>query len=240
MIAGIGVQGVMALLRSGRLRILCESVAIGQTAQSAMLRKAGAVLPTGYYSFVAIRGNNRDLYIHNCLQEFHKADAALKDIIKLKRQAVDAIEPWRENAGNQAVVQLRMDLRSNSPVVRAAMNLTPSRRVWHYGPTFSFGSSARRGRRTGFSCRLQSDSNWIRRDGGPQNDRTWPARPRGAESARRGNEGPRGHLGILGPRMSPVRGPSRVPALRVFVRVSGRGALSALLKLLACRSLFLL
>jgi hypothetical protein len=123
LIAAFGTQGVAALLKSGRLRVHCQSVTIGQSGQTTMLRTKGGVLPLGSYSFIAIRGHDREQYIHNCLQELHKANAGQKEIIKLKRQVVDALVPWPEDAGNQAVVQLGTDLRSNSSVVHAAMSL---------------------------------------------------------------------------------------------------------------------
>ena len=126
LIGAFGTEGVTALLKSGRLRVHCQCVTIGQTGQTGILesRAKKGVLPLGHYSFSTVRAADTREYVHGCLQELHKTKAGQKDIIKLKREVVDALVPWAEDAGREAVCQLETDLRSNSEIVRAAMILT--------------------------------------------------------------------------------------------------------------------
>ncbi|MCE5310894.1 MAG: hypothetical protein LLG20_24900 [Acidobacteriales bacterium] len=125
LIAAFGIEGMTALLKSGRLRIHCQAVSIGQTGQAGILeaRALRGTLPLGSYSFSVIRIADTRQYLHTCLQELHKTRASLKEIIKLKREVVDALVPWPNDAGKQAVSQLTMDLRANSPIVSSAVEL---------------------------------------------------------------------------------------------------------------------
>lgn len=90
-----GVEGLSALLKSGRLKIHCQSTTIAQTGQSTLfeMRARRGTLPLGSYPFAAIRAGDREKYIHKCLQELHRTDDHLKDVIRLKREAVKALVP---------------------------------------------------------------------------------------------------------------------------------------------------
>ena len=125
LMVSFGVEGLSALLRSGRLKILCQATTIGQGGQTSLLesRIKRGLLPLGSYSFIAIRSAKHDEYIHNCLQAVHKIDYSLKILIRLKRDVVNALLPISNDSGEGAVKQLELDIRGCSPILASAITM---------------------------------------------------------------------------------------------------------------------
>lgn len=120
-----GFEGVMTLLRSPDVSLVCDAQTTGQVGQTAILKSAmqrGGPLPLGSYRFVQVTMADRADYLHRALQSVHDATGLTKrQIQKLKRELAKKAIEYPQMAGQVAVDQLYRDLRERSPMVVASL-----------------------------------------------------------------------------------------------------------------------
>lgn len=126
LIQKFGYDGMKELLTSGRLRIHCDALTVGQTGQTDALesRARKGVLPLGSYSFAAIRIADRREYIHQNLQEINDAPGLRgKQAQQLRKLVAGRLITPPENAGQQMMAQLERDLEANVPLLKTSIAL---------------------------------------------------------------------------------------------------------------------
>jgi hypothetical protein len=121
----IGYDQTCALLRSGCVRILCDSTGIGQIGQSDILlqHRPMGILPPGSFAFARVHqspeiaiGRGEELISRSKLIGLRKVDK-LVDLIHERMVEVP------DSFGNAALEQLQTDLARNDPVIRSAVLL---------------------------------------------------------------------------------------------------------------------
>lgn len=124
LVAAFGADGLLELLDSGAVRIVCDVMTAGQIGQTAGLRATvnrGAPLPLGSYHLTSVGIGDRGAYLHGALQEVHKADISFKAAKRLKAALVPRLLEYPASAGQAGVVDARLELRQHHPVVWRAI-----------------------------------------------------------------------------------------------------------------------
>lgn len=119
----LGLPGLLTLLRSGTVRVLCHTLTMAQTGQSSIGGRK-TPLPNGSYSFRAVTQADRRYFLHRCFQNVTPGDTlTYKETKRLKREIanrlvepVDAVQQEMDN-------QFLSDLRCSAPHFRTALSL---------------------------------------------------------------------------------------------------------------------
>jgi hypothetical protein len=95
LVSVFGFRGLMTLIESGVLRVICDAMTTGQIGQLdglELTRSRGGPLPPRAYHLAAIGiardGADGERFVHEVLQEVHKAPLSLKEAIRLKKELV--------------------------------------------------------------------------------------------------------------------------------------------------------
>jgi len=128
LIAVFGVQGFLKLLESGAVRIVCDAMTAGQVGQTATLKSTtdrGGPLPLGSYRIVSVgiptEGAGRESYVHNALQEVHKAAISFKEAKKVKLFLASRLLTYSSDAANAGIADTKAELLQKHPVVWEAI-----------------------------------------------------------------------------------------------------------------------
>jgi hypothetical protein len=121
-----GFDGIKELLTSGRLRIHCDALTVGQTGQTLALesRARKGLLPLGSYSFSVVRIADRKEYIHQNLQPINDSPTLKgKQAQKLRKVVAGSLVTPPESAGKQTMAQLERDLENNVPLLKTSVSI---------------------------------------------------------------------------------------------------------------------
>jgi hypothetical protein len=122
-----GYDGVKALLESGRVQLLCQSMFTANIGQY-VERTNGPILPSGSYSFSALRASPTKEMIS---EQLHQIDSASgvngKQAKKLRQMAGARLTEFPEGAGTIAEEQYKSDLAQNAPILKVAVALAAER-----------------------------------------------------------------------------------------------------------------
>jgi hypothetical protein len=128
LVATFGPDGLLKLLDSGAVRIVCDAMTAGQVGQTAALKSAarrGGPLPLGSYRLVSVGiptdGQGRKDYVHRALQEVHKAAISFKDVKKVKLALAPRLLTYSSEAANAGISDTKRELLDGSPVVWEAI-----------------------------------------------------------------------------------------------------------------------
>jgi hypothetical protein len=123
LIAIFGVRGFLTLLDSGAVRIVCDAMTAGQVGQLAFLKTTanrGGPLPLGSYRIASVgippEGQARWDYVHQALQEVHRAAIPLKEVRKVKRALASRLLTYSSDAANAGVSDTQAELLQRHPV----------------------------------------------------------------------------------------------------------------------------
>ncbi len=130
LISVFGADGLLNLIDSGSVQIVCDAMTAGQVGQTAMLKSAstrGGVLPLGSYRIVSVgiplEGPGRDDYVHNALQEVHKAEIPFKVAKKVKLALVPRLMTYSSEAATAGINDTKQELLQRHPVIWKAIRL---------------------------------------------------------------------------------------------------------------------
>lgn len=121
-----GYDGIKELLSSGRLRIHCDALTVGQTGQTPVLESCArkGILPLGSYSFSVVRIADRKEYIHQNLQPINDSPGLKgKQAQKLRKLVAESLVTPPESAGKQTMAQLERDLENNVPLLKTSVSI---------------------------------------------------------------------------------------------------------------------
>jgi hypothetical protein len=136
MVSVFGYRGLMTLIESGAVQIICDAMTAGQIGQTADLnatRARGGPLPLGAYHLAAVSipkdGIGRDEYVHGALQHVHQAPIKLKEAIRLKRALLARLLTYPDDVGQSAVDDTVHEILGHHPWIwsgirRVAMERT--------------------------------------------------------------------------------------------------------------------
>ncbi len=130
LVAAFGVDGLLELLDSGAVALVCDAMTAGQIGQTAGLRatiKRGAPLPLGSYRLVSIGMADRRAYLHGVLQEVHNADISFKSAKRLKSALADRLLEYPRSAAEDGVTDAKLEICEENPIVWRAIRATVSR-----------------------------------------------------------------------------------------------------------------
>lgn len=127
-----GFDGVVALLRSGAMRVHCNNLTVGQTGQLAVLEKRSrkGLLPLHSYSFSAIKaGRDRKEHVRDALRNVQDIDdLSFKEGKTIVREIAGRLIDPVEAVETSTIEQLRADLRANAPHITTALLVELRRR----------------------------------------------------------------------------------------------------------------
>ena len=126
-----GYDGVTELLKSGRLRILCDALTVAQIGQFGA-RTNGPVLPLGSYSFTTIRPSDQKDYVHAALQIINTAGLRDKQAQRLRKLVAESLVATPDERGQQTISALYWDLEHNVPALKASVAMATKQ---HFGIT---------------------------------------------------------------------------------------------------------
>ncbi len=125
LVKALGFEGTLVLLASGAIRLHCDALSIAQVGQTDLLRQQKKVLPLGSYSFSEFNLVDRKQFISNCLKNVQRTQSlSQKQVIKLKKAVVSALEAPSPDTGSVALKQLEQDLVNNSEIIKSTTTLT--------------------------------------------------------------------------------------------------------------------
>ncbi len=120
LVATFGVGGLLELLDSGAVGVLCDALTFGQVGQIPWLGASeirGGPLPIGAYRLSTVTMGDRGEYVHGVLQEVHKAAVPFKEVKRLKRALADRLLAYPAQAGQSALADVNHELRRQEPVL---------------------------------------------------------------------------------------------------------------------------
>lgn len=120
LVAVFGVDGLLELLDSGTVRVICDAMTAGQIGQTAGLRATvlrGGPLPLGSYRLSTVGIGDRHAYLHGVLQNVHRADISFKDAKRLKRALTNRLLEYPSGAGQAGIHDVQLELRRQHPVI---------------------------------------------------------------------------------------------------------------------------
>jgi hypothetical protein len=117
-----GIQGLVTLLETRALRVQCDAIAMGQIGQTTFgeKRTAKGPLPLGSFSLGMIRAHDQESVVAGGLANVQKTAGSMKEVIRLKRAVLDALEQPPQGFGIEALRAMPSDLQNQS-LVRAAI-----------------------------------------------------------------------------------------------------------------------
>jgi len=124
LVAAFGVDGLLELLDSGAVRLICDAMTAGQIGQTAGLRatvKRGAPLPLGSYRLTPIGIADRRAFLHSALQEVHKANISFRAVKSLKAALAPRLLDYPSSAVEAGVRDAELEIRQENPVVWSAI-----------------------------------------------------------------------------------------------------------------------
>lgn len=139
LVRAFGSDGVIALLRSGAVRVHCHAQTIGQIGQTDLdSRKTKGALPPLSYAFASVSsgatGSMRREYVHSAMQNVRGINGlSFRDEKLLVREIASRLVDPIDLVGAASVDQLISDLRANADHIGSAVTLELMRK---YGPTF--------------------------------------------------------------------------------------------------------
>jgi hypothetical protein len=128
LISIFGAEGLIELLDSGCIDFVCDAQTAAQAGQNTVLKAAdirGGPLPLGSYRLVTIGliqdGPDREEYIHNALQEVHKAPISLKRAQKVKSALLSQIGTYPLESIHAATTDTHKEILRNSSFIWEAI-----------------------------------------------------------------------------------------------------------------------
>jgi len=128
LVSVFGADGLLTLLDSGVVRIVCDVMTAGQVGQTAILKSAakrGGTLPLSSYRLVSIGipadGPGRKDYVHNALQEVHKAAISFKEAKRVKLALASRLVTYSNDAATAGIEDTKVELLQRHPVVWEAI-----------------------------------------------------------------------------------------------------------------------
>jgi len=123
LVKALGFEGTLVLLSSGAIRFHCDAPRIAQVGQDELLRQQKNVLPLGSYSFSQLNFDQKR-FISNRLKNVQNTQGlSLKQVIKLKKAVVSALEAPSLDTGLIGLKQLEQDLVNNSELIKSTTTL---------------------------------------------------------------------------------------------------------------------
>lgn len=117
LVKAFGLEGTLALLSSGALRISCELRVIAQVGQSDFLAPGGKSLPLGSYSISYVFAADRRKWISDNLRNIGTENLTKNQIKKLKLAVVNAFDSnYLQDFNSQLLTQVNGDLTRNREV----------------------------------------------------------------------------------------------------------------------------
>ncbi len=123
-VAALGYDGTMELLKSSAFELQCESVALGQTGQTSVLesRVAKGILPPLSYCISGIDTHDHEEYIHKALQPLHEIPGlGHRQVLALKRAIVGKIVRLCPGFAGKVAAQATSDIVSKPHLVKSAV-----------------------------------------------------------------------------------------------------------------------
>lgn len=126
LVALFGAQGLLDLLDSGVLEIVCDALTIGEIGRVAGLEitdHRGGPLPIGAYRLSAISAADREQYLHGVLQEVHSSQIRFREVKRLKKELAGRLLRYPRIAAEAAVEATHTELTTNPAVIGEAIRL---------------------------------------------------------------------------------------------------------------------
>jgi len=132
----LGYERLRDLLSANLIGIRCECLQLIQTAQSGIF--GDPVLPNFRYQFHWLDFHDREKYVHDGLQELHNlSNVAHKDILRLKRQIIAAIDPLPKEIRPELFPVFKSDILHNSRLLEKAVRIAAKKMLMQEPPSFS-------------------------------------------------------------------------------------------------------
>jgi len=123
-VARLGFDATIELLRSGSFRIYLDAIAIAQTGQLTLSewRVRKGILPKSSYCFQDVTIADRRAHISRCFHEsIDPIRLSIKDRQKLKHAILESLESPPPDIGNDTIDQLNNDLRAMNPTLNMSV-----------------------------------------------------------------------------------------------------------------------
>ncbi len=130
LINAVGADGLIELLDSGALEIVCDALTVGQIGQAEGLEasvRRGGLLPLGAYHLAGISIGDRRKFVHDGLQEVHRASILFKTAKRVKMALADRLMAYPEGARDAIVLDTMADVRRNDPIIWDAIRAAVQR-----------------------------------------------------------------------------------------------------------------
>jgi hypothetical protein len=120
-----GYNGVVELLRSGRMHILLDALSVGSIGHiTGDLRQGKTPLPLGSYSFGVVRLQSTPQTVHKDLEPINAIPGlADKQSKKLRRLVAERLAVLPETRGGRTIDAFHKDLEANAPILRTSVAL---------------------------------------------------------------------------------------------------------------------
>ena len=123
-----GAEGLIDLLDSGCIDVICDAQTAGQVGQNTVVKSSdrrGGPLPLESYRLVSLgilqEGPEREEYVHNALQEIHKAPISVKLAQKVKRALLSRMETYPLEFVHAGTVDTQTEIIRNNSFIWEAI-----------------------------------------------------------------------------------------------------------------------
>jgi len=130
LIAEVGFDETMQLLKSTAFEIECECAQIGQTGQTGILesRAIKGVLPPLSYTLSGLDAADHEKYVHDCLQPLHLIHGLThKQVVRLKRAIVDKMVRLPQGFASRISAQATADVLKKQDLVKKSVAIAARR-----------------------------------------------------------------------------------------------------------------
>lgn len=120
LISMFGTEGILELLETGALRLLAGMMTAGQIGQSLGLQvtvRRGGILPLGAYRLASVTLARRKDFLHQVLQEVHKAPITHREAIRFKRAIAPRLLDYPDAVANAGIADANDDLVRQHPII---------------------------------------------------------------------------------------------------------------------------
>lgn len=135
LVATLGYDGTMELLKSRAFEIECECVQVCQLGQTTIIESraqkyGGRPLPALSYCLSSIDAHDHEEYVHKALQPLHGIPGlSQKQVIKLKRAIVNRTVRAPENFASSIAKETNVMVRSRPDLVWKSLHMTIQREL---------------------------------------------------------------------------------------------------------------
>ncbi|HVO78886.1 MAG TPA: hypothetical protein VMT39_02610 [Candidatus Bathyarchaeia archaeon] len=118
LVRSLGFNGVMELLSSGAVEIICHPFTIAVDFHVGDKRK----LPPYYYDCGSVHAASLEQYFHDCLRSFHNdLDIGHAKVKALKKTVVSRIVDVPRSSDDDVLAQVKAEFTGRSPAIRSAI-----------------------------------------------------------------------------------------------------------------------